>query len=51
MGKIEKLREVNATLKNILIDLETRIFVENMGVNDNKKIKEEELMVAVELKQ
>ena len=51
MGKIEKLKEVNATLKNILIKLETRIFVENMNVDDNKKIKEEQLKIAVELKQ
>jgi hypothetical protein len=49
MGKIEKLREVNATIKNILIDLETRIFVENMNTDDSKKIKKEELKV-VELK-
>jgi len=49
MGKIEKLREVNATIKNILIDLETRIFIENMNTDDSKKIKKEELKV-VELK-
>lgn len=41
MNKIEKLKEVNATIKNMLIDLETRIFVENMDIDENKKIKEQ----------
>jgi copper chaperone CopZ len=49
MGKIEKLKEVNATLKKILVDMETRIFVENINVGEKKKIKEPEQKVGVEL--
>lgn len=51
MGKIEKLKEVNATLKKILIDIETYIFVENINVEDNTKIKEPEHSIIVEPKQ
>jgi hypothetical protein len=37
-GKIEKLKEVNENLKNLLIQLETRMFVENINVsNFNQK--------------
>jgi hypothetical protein len=50
MGKIEKLKEVNATLKKILIDMETRIFVENINIEDHKSVKEPKQKVAVELK-
>jgi len=39
MGKIEKLKEVNVRIKNILIDLETYIFIGNINI-DNKIIKE-----------
>jgi hypothetical protein len=51
MGKIEKLKEVNATLNKILIDIETRIFVENIDIEDKRKIKEPELKVIIEPKQ
>jgi hypothetical protein len=50
MGKIEKLKEVNTTLKKILIDMETRIFVENINIEDHKKIKEPQPKVSIELK-
>lgn len=50
MDKIEKLKEVNATLKKILIDMETRIFVENINVEENKKINEPKQKVAIVLK-
>ena len=40
MEKIEKLKEVNETLKEMCVDLETRIFVEDMDVNDDRIIKE-----------
>jgi hypothetical protein len=50
MGKLEKLREVNKTLNKILINIETRIFVENLDI-DNKKINETKQNVIVEPKQ
>lgn len=50
MGKIEKLKEVNANLKKILADLETRIFIEKIGVEKNKKITQPQQRVVVELK-
>lgn len=40
MKKIEKLKEINETIKNICVDLETRIFVEDMDVVDKKIMKE-----------
>jgi len=49
MGKIDKLKEVNETLKSILINLETKIFVENMDIDDSQKIKEQPKVI-VELK-
>lgn len=39
MEKIEKLKEINATIKSILIDFETYIFVENIKINDERIIK------------
>ena len=42
MGKIEKLKEVNKTIKNMCVDLETKIFVEDMDVDDERIIKEYE---------
>lgn len=49
MEKIERLREVNANLKKILIELETRIFVENINVENNKKITEPQQKISIEL--
>jgi len=46
-GKIEKLREVNETLKNLLIQMETRIFVENINVENVNQITKEKKVVAV----
>lgn len=42
MGKIEKLKEINLNIKNILIDLETYIFIENININEDNIIKEYE---------
>lgn len=36
--KLEKLKEVNATLKELLIKLETHMFVENINV-DKENLK------------
>ena len=44
MTKIEKLREINKTLNNLLIDLETRIFVEKS--NDKREMKKNKVMLA-----
>jgi len=35
MNKLDKLREINAMLNNILIKLETYIFIENIDVDNN----------------
>jgi hypothetical protein len=48
--KIDKLKEVNATLDRILIQMETHIFVENINVEENKKLKELKAEVDIELK-
>ena len=50
MTKLEKLKEVNANIKKLIIDLETRIFVENINIEEHKGIKEPQKKVAVELK-
>jgi len=39
MDKIEKLKELNETIKNICVDLETKIFVEDMDAVDERIIK------------
>ena len=38
MEKIKKLKEINLTIKNILIELETYIFIENININDDRII-------------
>jgi hypothetical protein len=48
MNKFEKLKEVNAMLKRILINMETYIFIENINIDKNK---ENELKVIAEIKQ
>ena len=51
MSKIAKLKEVNTMLKSVLVELEARMFIENVdGVRD-KIIQEEKPQVLVELKQ
>ena len=40
MTKLDKLKEVNETLNEMCVDLETRIFVEDMDINDDRIIKE-----------
>jgi len=39
MGKIEKLKEINSRIINIINDLETYIFIEKININDDKIIK------------
>ena len=48
--KLEKYREVNKQLANVLTELETRMFIENIVYTNDKKIKLEEPKVVVELK-
>lgn len=43
MTKIEKLKEVNDTLKEMCVDLETRIFVEDMDINEDRIMKKYEV--------
>lgn len=38
MGKIEKLREINDIINKYCIDLETKIFIDNIDI-DNKTIE------------
>jgi len=40
MEKIKKLKELNKTISEICVDLETRIFVENMDVEEERIIKD-----------
>ena len=42
MDKIKKLKEINFTIKNLLIDLETDIFIKNIDINEDRIIKEYE---------
>lgn len=50
MTKLEKLREINATLDEILIKKETYIFIENIDANNKMIIKEQQLRVIAEIK-
>jgi len=43
MTKTEKLKEVNDTLKEMCVDLETRIFVEDMDINEDRIMKNYEV--------
>jgi hypothetical protein len=52
MTKLDKLKELNATIKVVLKEYETRLFIENaqdISVID-KNIKEEKPQVIIELK-
>jgi hypothetical protein len=40
MNKIEKLKELNKTINEICVDLETKIFVDDMEVEEERIIKE-----------
>jgi len=42
MGKIEKLKEVNENLKKLLIQMETRMFIENISASEPIKKSREE---------
>lgn len=48
MGKLEKLREINAIIKTMLIDLETYIFIENINIENTKKNQQD---IVVDIKQ
>lgn len=44
MGKIEKLKEINKIIKDKCVNLETRIFIENIDdYHDERIIKEYQL--------
>ena len=49
--KIEKLREVNATLNSLLNELETRMFIENINVSKITDKKEKNPVITVGTKQ
>jgi hypothetical protein len=52
IGKIEKLKEVNKNLKKLLIQMETRMFIENISTLEPiKKNNEEKSAVITILKQ
>jgi len=48
--KLEKLKEVNLQLTNVLNELETLMFIKNIDVDNKKQIKEEQSKVVLELK-
>jgi hypothetical protein len=48
--KIEKLKEINAQLDNVLTKLETHIFINNIDNVQDKKIKKEAPDVILEQK-
>jgi len=48
--KLDKLKEVNTTLNELLIKLETYIFVENITIDNSSKTKERKSEHLVELK-
>jgi len=48
--KLEKLKEINAIINRLLIDLETKLFIDNMNYGD-KKINNENSVVNVGSKQ
>jgi len=51
MEKLEKLKEINAVLKAILIDLETYIFIENINIENINKDNVRKQKVVVGIKQ
>ena len=48
--KIEMLKEVNAQLKALLSELETKMFIENIGEAKVNEVKTEDTKVVLELK-
>lgn len=48
--KLEKLKEVNAQLTNVLIQLETRMFIDNIDSTEKKIIREKRPEVIAILK-
>jgi hypothetical protein len=53
MTKLDKLKEVNTMINNVLMEMEARIFIENIEdvrENRDRKITEEQPKVAIELK-
>lgn len=49
--KIEKLKEVNSQLNNVLTKLEAHIFINNIENTKEKKIREEKPIILAETKQ
>ena len=50
MNKLDKLKEVNQTLTNVLKELEIRMFIENTEDVREKKLINDKPKVVVELK-
>jgi len=48
--KLEKLKEVNSQLTNVLNQLETLMFIKNIDSGNKKEIKEEQSKVVLEIK-
>jgi hypothetical protein len=48
--KLEKLREVNAMLNTVLMELETKLFIDNISDVKEKIIKDEKPKIVVEIK-
>ena len=53
MTKLDKLKEVNTMINHVLMEMEARIFIENIDEvrsNRDHKVTEEKTKIAVELK-
>ena len=48
--KLDKLKEINLLLNNVLAELETQMFIENTSDFKENMIKEEKPKIAVEIK-
>ena len=51
MNKLEKLKEINAIINEIIVKKETYIFVENIVVDDKRAINEPQQKILAEIKQ
>jgi hypothetical protein len=48
--KLDKLKEINTQLSNILVELETRMFIENINVFNDKLLENDKHKVIAEIK-
>jgi len=51
MGKLEKLREIKSMISDVLIDLETYIFLNDINIDEQIKINENENNIVISQKQ